>query len=448
MSLLLDRNGKPRERAILVGLARRGGARWETEEHLQELALLTDTAGAEVIQTFIQDRDAVDPAYFIGRGKAESISAYAREAHADLIIFDDDLSPAQARNLEELSGKKVLDRSGLILDIFARRAKTREAKTQVELAQLNYLLPRLTRQWTHLSRQVGGIGTRGPGETQLEVDRRLVRKRISTLNRELQKIQSQRAVQRQARQRLFKIALVGYTNAGKSTLLNALTDADVFVEDRLFATLDPTIRRMRLTPHQQVLLIDTVGFIRKLPPDLVASFMSTLEETVVADLLLHVIDISHPQMVEHISAVREVLGRLHLSHKPVLHVFNKIDQLEERGAIARLKRQYAPAVFVSASKGLFLRELRQRVLQLYQQSFAELELSVSLKTGDTISRIYALADVLEIQYNSDRARLVVKVKTDRVAKIQQLPGVSVLDRADAYEPAMEEVESKTAVDGE
>ena len=310
-------NSKQKERAILVGVSRTGD-RWQAEDHLDELALLTDTAGGEVIDKIIQERDKIDPAYFIGRGKAEIISDKVKESQANLVIFDDDLSPAQARNLEGLTGIKVLDRSGLILDIFARRAKTREAKTQVELAQLNYLLPRLTRQWTHLSRQVGGIGTRGPGETQLEVDRRLVRQRISYLTKALEKIKKQRDIRRQGRNDSYKVALVGYTNAGKSTLLNTLTKADVFVEDRLFATLDPTIRRLKLDNLREVLLIDTVGFIRKLPHNLVASFMSTLEEAVVADLLLHVVDVTHPQFLEHIAVAKDVLHELKISKKPRL----------------------------------------------------------------------------------------------------------------------------------
>ncbi|MCH8875009.1 GTPase HflX [candidate division KSB1 bacterium] len=335
-------NSSAKEKAILVGVIKKGTDRWETADHLEELALLTDTAGAVVADKVIQEKEKIDPAFYVGRGKAENLSELAQKRSADLIIFDDDLSPAQIRNLERLSDKKILDRSGLILDIFASRAKTREAKTQVELAQLKYLLPRLTRQWTHLSRQVGGIGTRGPGETQLEVDRRLIGKRISKLSEDLVKIKNQRDVRRRGRELTTQVALVGYTNAGKSTLLNALTDSKVFVEDRLFATLDSTIRRMKADNHSDLLLIDTVGFIRKLPHNLVASFMSTLEEANKADVLLHVVDISHSLVFKQISVVKDVLNELKILNKPTIYVFNKIDKLEQKGLVERFKNEYEP----------------------------------------------------------------------------------------------------------
>ncbi len=413
-------NSNQKERAILVGLALNRLARWQAEEHLDELALLADTAGAEVIDKIIQEKDKIDPAYFIGRGKAEMISERANENKADILIFDDDLNPAQIRNLEKLSGKKILDRSGLILDIFARRAKTKEARTQVELAQLNYLLPRLTRQWTHLSRQVGGIGTRGPGETQLEVDRRMIRTRIALLTKELLKIKSQREVRRQSRELILKIALVGYTNAGKSTLLNELTESDVFVEDRLFATLDATVRRMKLTSNAHVLLIDTVGFIRKLPHHLVASFMSTLEEARVADVLLHVVDVSHPHFQDHISVVKDVLTQLEISNKPTLYVFNKIDRLQDAGLMARLKNEFQPSVFVSAINGEFLSDLKNEIEHFVAGTVVEMDMAVEISRPEVVSKLYELAEVLNIDYGEDAVQIKLRTTRERAHHIKRL----------------------------
>lgn len=413
-------NSNHKERAILVGLALNRIARWEAEEHLDELALLADTAGAEVIDKIIQEKDKIDPAYFIGRGKAEMISNVAQDSDADLLIFDDDLSPAQVRNLERLSGKKILDRSGLILDIFARRAKTKEARTQVELAQLKYLLPRLTRQWTHLSRQVGGIGTRGPGETQLEVDRRMIRTRIALLTKELLKIKHQREVRRQGRELILKIALVGYTNAGKSTLLNGLTQSDVFVEDRLFATLDPTVRRLKLSSHSHVLLIDTVGFIRKLPHHLVASFMSTLEEARVADVLLHVVDVSHPHFEEQIAVVKDVLSQLEIAAKPTMYVFNKIDRLENLGLIERLKNEFQPSVFVSAINSEFLSALKNEIELLISGAVVEMDLNVDIARPDVISKLYDLSEVLQIEYHEESVQIKLRTTRERLHQIKNL----------------------------
>ncbi|MBU1881384.1 GTPase HflX [bacterium] len=313
------------EKAALVGIVIKGNDPWATDDSLDELALLADTAGGEVIDRFVQSRQRPDPSTFVGSGKVAEIAS--NNGQFDLVIFDDDLSPAQAAKLEKLIGKRVIDRSGLILDIFARRARTREARTQVELAQLQYLLPRLTGHWQHLERQKGGIGLRGPGETQLETDRRLVNKRISRLKADLKQIEKQRNTQRQGRQQYFKAALVGYTNAGKSTLMNALTHAGVFVEDRLFATLDATVRSLRYGDGDPMMLIDTVGFIRKLPHHLVASFRSTLEETVMADLLVHVVDLSHPHFPSQMQQVKETLESLGLKDHPQLLVFNKADKV-------------------------------------------------------------------------------------------------------------------------
>ncbi|HID11352.1 MAG TPA: GTPase HflX [Candidatus Latescibacteria bacterium] len=349
-----------KEKALLVGVLLPWQDPMSVGDSLEELARLADTAGAEVIGKVVQRRDRIDPAYYIGRGKAEEISVKVRELEVDLVIFDEDLSPAQMRNLEGLIPAKIVDRSGLILDIFARRARTKEAKVQVELAQLKYLLPRLTRQWTHLSRQVGGIGTRGPGETQLEVDRRRVRQRIWKLARELERIELARAVRRRGREGMFRVALVGYTNTGKSTLLNALTRADAFIEDRLFATLDATTRRMWVD-GQVVLLTDTVGFIRRLPPHLIASFRSTLEEVMEADLLLHVADVSHPACEEQIALVREVLEDLGAGETPSILVLNKVDLLMHPGFLERMLLQHPGAVPISAWEGTGLEDLRKAI---------------------------------------------------------------------------------------
>ena len=409
-----------RERAILVGIVRRGDKRWLVEDSMDELELLADTAGAEVLERVVQDRDRADPAYLIGRGKAEELAQMAKYLDADLVIFDEDLSPGQAKNIEEICDVKIVDRSGLILDIFASRAKSREARTQVELAQLQYLLPRLTRRWTHLSRQEGGIGVRGPGETQIEVDRRMIRRRIAVLSKELEKICNQRTIRRKQRKGIFKAALVGYTNVGKSTIMNALSHADTFVENRLFATLDATIRVMNASEQQKVLLIDTVGFIRKLPHHLVASFKSTLEETLDADLLLHVIDISHPNFHEQMETVSQVLDELGVSDKPVLKVFNKIDLLKESGLIARLTQQEQPCVSISAMRGIFLENLEQEILNFAVQDKVEFTITVPTDESKTLSQIYDLADVLKVEYLDSRAVLKLKSTTQNADQIQRM----------------------------
>jgi GTP-binding protein HflX len=315
-----------REPAILFGVCRRPGDRASVDEHLLELQELAKTAGANVVATLVQERGALSPATLLRRGKVEELRLRCEAEGARLVISDDDLTPAQVRNLEEALGLSVLDRSALILDIFARRARSREARTQVELAQLRFLLPRLTRRWTHLERQAGGIGQRGVGETQLETDRRLIRRRIARLEDDLRAIEKDRRERRKRREGIHKVALVGYTNAGKSTILNLLTGAGTFVEDRLFATLDPLVRRSE-KGALPFLLIDTVGFIRKLPHHLVASFRSTLEEAADADLLLHVADASSPALEEHLRATRETLEGLALGGRASLLVLNKRDRV-------------------------------------------------------------------------------------------------------------------------
>ncbi len=335
------------EQAILVGLCRNRCERAEVDEHLQELGLLAETAGAVVVGAVVQDRGSLHAATLVRRGKVEELALMARARRADLAIFDDDLTPAQVRNLEKDTGVKILDRSGLILDIFARRARTREARTQVELAQLRYLLPRLTRQWTHLSRQDGGIGQRGVGETQLEIDRRLIRRRIARLASDLRDIETERDERRKRRSAVPRVALVGYTNAGKSTLMNLLTGAGTRVENRLFSTLDPLVRRCERGGRPPFLVIDTVGFIRKLPHHLVASFRSTLEEAAGADLLVHVVDSSSGSLQDQMRSTRDTLEALGLADDPRLVAFNKID-LVPADVLDRLRREYPEAVFLSA----------------------------------------------------------------------------------------------------
>ena len=410
-----------RERAILIGVVHKYQDRETVKEYLDELALLAETAGAEVVLKEIQERDIIDPATYIGKGKVEYVSSLVTEFIADMIIFDDDLSPAQVRNLENNCKVKVLDRSAIILDIFAKRARTREAKTQVELAQLTYLLPRLTRRWTHLSRQTGGtgIGLRGPGETQLETDRRLISKRIRTLDDELIKISKQRHLRRQHRADCYKVALVGYTNVGKSTLLNSLTNADIFVEDRLFATLDSTVRRLEVNDNLNIVLIDTVGFIRKLPHQLVASFKSTLEEIKDADLLLHVADISSLVVTDQIKAVQTVLEDIESASKPVMYVFNKVDKVTDKTIMTRCQQEYSPCAFISATRGFFLNELRGKIIEFARGSYLDLNLTLDINDQRELAQLYEIATILDKKYLNNHIELLVRIKKDKFAYIEK-----------------------------
>lgn len=409
-----------KERCILVGVSTRAVSRQETEEYLDELALLADTAGAEVVARIIQDRDRIDPATFIGKGKVEELRALVLSQKIPLVIFDDDLSAVQVRNLENELQCKVLDRSALILDIFANRAKTNEAKTQVELAQLQYLLPRLTRQWTHLSKQYGGIGTKGPGETQIETDRRLIKTRISHLKEKLERIAKQRVTQRKGRSKHTRAALVGYTNVGKSTLLNLLSGSDVFVENRLFATLDPTTRLVPLAPGVQMLMTDTVGFIRKLPPHLVASFKSTLEEITEADMLLHVVDISSKHFEDQIQVVRQTLEELGAHEKPTLMVFNKIDRLPDRGLLHEVARQHPHCVFISATRGINITGLKDAVRTLLEREFVEEQVSVSQEHQKLISYLHTVSEVLDTTYEDSTVLLKLRLPKKERERILQL----------------------------
>lgn len=352
-----DRALSPRgTAAFLVALQRLGQPSFEVEEHLDELAELTTSAGYKVVGRAVQTRKAPHPATFIGGGKAEEIARALDELDGDLVVFDDDLSPGQVDNLEKIAGVPVIDRSLLILQIFDQRAKTSEARTQVELARLEYILPRLTRFWRHLGRQAGGIGLRGgEGEKQLEMDRRMLRQRISQLKKKLEKVEKTREVQRSGRSGVRQVALAGYTNAGKSTLFNRLTQSDETVRDRLFATLDPKLRRGHVGGRDVVVFSDTVGFIRKLPHDLVASFRSTLEEVTLADLVLHVVDRSHPRWTDQERVAAQVLGELGVEEDRILVVYNKLDLVE--GPLHR----DPSALYVSALTGEGIGDLKERI---------------------------------------------------------------------------------------
>jgi GTPase len=359
----------------------RQGAGWNVEESIEELAQLAETAGAEVAGTAVQRADSPNPSTYVGKGKLAEIVADRGQIDYDTLILDDELSPSQQRHLEDATGAKVIDRTALILDIFARRAQTREGRLQVELAQLEYLLPRLAGQWSHLERLGGGIGTRGPGETQLETDRRLIRGRIGRLREQIERVRRHRSLYRRnrARQGLPVVALVGYTNAGKSSLMNALTGAGVLAENRLFATLDPVTRRIQLSADHPVLLTDTVGFIQKLPTQLVAAFRATLEELNDADILLHMIDITHPAAERQRATVEQTLAELELGNKPRLDLLNKVDLLETpdgrpiagleelRDLDQTLRQEHANALLISAARGWGLDALRARLIEMLDQ---------------------------------------------------------------------------------
>jgi GTP-binding protein HflX len=391
------------ERTLLVGVQTSRGDQWRLEESLQELGELVRSAGGEVATQAVQRLESPTAPYYIGRGKAEELAAVVKKEKIQSVVFDDELSPAQARNLEKIFTKKVLDRTQLILDIFAQRAKSREGKLQIELAQLQYLLPRLTRMWTHLSRQSGGIGTRGPGETQLEVDRRRIQEKIARLERELQEVRKHRGIQRAARNRTqWPIcALVGYTNAGKSTLMNRLTRAEVYAADQLFATLDPTIRQFRLPNTQKVLLTDTVGFLQKLPHHLVESFQATLEEVTEADVLIHVVDLTHPQFEHQMQAVETVLGQIHALGKQTLTVFNKIDRLKGQALVERMLDKTAHSVAISAVTGEGIDSFFHELERLLKGWRLEVRLRIPQSEGALLAEIRQVGRVLETRYEED-----------------------------------------------
>lgn len=398
------------ERAILIGMEwGRNDSLWTVDDSLEELKQLADTAGATVIKKFIQKRPKPDPAFFIGRGKVQELALYAQQENIDLCIFDDELSPAQQRNIESVMGIRILDRTALILDIFAQRARTNEGKLQVELAQLQYTLPRIMGKGLMLSRLGGGIGTRGPGETKLEVDRRRIRDRIAFIKDQIEKVKAVRSLHRSKRKKnnVFEVSLVGYTNAGKSTLLNTLTNSDIYAKDQLFATLDPTTRQLTLPNKQEIIITDTVGFIQRLPHQLIAAFRSTLEVVTEADLLVHVIDVSHELYKEQAAAVHEVLKEIGAETKPVITVYNKIDKLPPDSKLADRLALEEDTVCISAAKKLNLETLQQMIETHLKSKAVEVTLCIPYAETAKAAQLHETANVLEQEYTENGA--VMKV---------------------------------------
>ena len=420
---MIDQQGSNKtEHAILIGVIHGKLDEFIIDEHLDEMELLADTAGAKVVGRVTQKLNKINPAYFVGKGKAEQIMNQAKELGVSLVIFDEDLSPAQTKNFQTLSENiKVIDRSALILDIFQNHAKTKEAKTQVELAHLQYLLPRLTRMWTHLERQMGGIGTRaGAGETQIEVDRRLIGQRISKLKNELIKIEKERDTQSRRRKDQFRVALVGYTNAGKSTLMNAITGADVYIRDQLFATLDTTIRSTIIDGEYEILLSDTVGFIRKLPHHLIASFKSTLQEVLEANLILIVMDGSSPQVIEHFNSVNQVLTDLRADKNPSLIVLNKIDIIDDDSRITYLKRKFTDGILISAKNHLRIDNLLASIKKIIDRGFTTTAIHFSFDQAREIAEAQNGVTVLEREYDCDGVHLKIRGPIKRINQILNL----------------------------
>tara|TARA_R110002096_G_scaffold425644_1_gene634449 strand:+ start:22861 stop:24105 length:1245 start_codon:yes stop_codon:yes gene_type:complete len=392
---------------MLVGLYGAKVTRYQAEEYLDELELLVDTAGGISIEKVLQNKNNPDISSYVGKGKLNELKRLKGELKIDTIIFDDDLSPTQIRNIEIGTEAKILDRSGLILDIFAGRAKTAAAKTQVELAQLQYLLPRLTRYWTHLSRQKGGIGTKGPGETQIETDRRIIGQRITSLKEKLKKLNQQRVTQRKSREGMIRVSLVGYTNAGKSTLMNAFTESKVLVEDRLFATLDSTVRRYELENHS-ILLSDTVGFIRKLPHNLIESFKSTLDEVREADILLHVIDGSSKMAHEYKEVVDKTLEELKATNKRTLLVLNKVDKMSVE-QIADMRLEYPEAIFVSAEQRIGLNGLEDKIEAMIESEYSQHTLLIPASKYKAVAFIHENAIVKHEAFEGNDVELTFSI---------------------------------------
>ena len=411
---------KNKEKALLVGVIYGKLDQYKVEEHLKELELLAKTAGADVVGKITQKLSRINPSFFIGSGKAKQIIKQAEELGVSLIIFDDELSPAQIKNYSNLvKNIKVIDRSALILDIFSQHAKTKEAKTQVELAQLEYMLPRLTRAWTHLERQMGGIGARaGAGETQIEVDRRLLRNRISKLKKELEKIEKERETQSKNRSNEFKVALVGYTNAGKSTLMKTISGADVLIKDQLFATLDTTIRTVKLDNSHKILLSDTVGFVRKLPHHLVASFRSTLKEVIEAELILIMLDASSNEVNEHYNTILDVLKDLGVKRHSYLIILNKIDNENVDKKISYLKRIFPEAIFISALNKLMIVSLTEKIIEIMDENFKVVDLCFKYQESKKLALAQEGVDVIERIYNDDHVFLKIKGSRERISQIQ------------------------------
>ncbi|MCG9133173.1 GTPase HflX [Candidatus Poribacteria bacterium] len=413
----------PPSRAILVGVKLRNNQMHETEESLQELQQLAETAGIEVVCETIQPRNMPNPTYFIGEGKVEELKPLIEELDADAIIFDEELSPAQNRNLEKALDVPTIDRTGLILQVFAQRALTKEARLQVALAQLEYALPRLTRMWTHLSRLAtgggGGRHLRGPGETQLEMDRRWVRRNIAHVRKALESVEKQRHVQRRNRSEKIKVSFVGYTNAGKSTLFNRLTGENVLAEDKLFATLDSTTRKVELPQKQQILLSDTVGFIKKLPHQLVAAFKATLEEVAAADFLLHVVDVSHPEAEAQIAAVNTVLNELEATDIPTFMVFNKTDRLKTEEDLQILRCQYPEAFPISAQRGDGVEALMEALANRFADLGTNLDLSIPYTEGKALDLLYKHGTVLNTEYADEAIHVKARLPNRYLKSVSQ-----------------------------
>lgn len=413
---------KKKEKALLVGVILPGLHKTTVFENLNELEMLANTAGANIVGKYTQKLLKVNPSFFIGNGKAKQLIKNAQELGANMIVFDDELSPAQIKNYYKLAKEiKIIDRSGIILDIFKKHAQTKEAKTQVELAYLQYLLPRLTRQWTHLERQMGGIGTRaGMGETQIEIDRRIIRTKITKLNKELIKIDKERSIQSVKRKNKFRVALVGYTNAGKSTLFKALSKSEVYIKNQLFATLDTTIRKVDLDVSHSILLSDTVGFIRKLPHNLVASFNSTLKEVIEADLILKVFDISSPQMDKHIGIIDKVLEELGASKIDNLIILNKVDLIKNSKLIKEKCIMFPNSITISALDHLQLYELKDAILKKIKKNYKTIELIFSYDQGVMINYAEEGVDIISRDYGSEGIKVKIRATPQKIENILRL----------------------------
>ena len=407
------------EKALLVGVVTHKSSQINVNIYLDELEFLAKTAGAKVLGRITQKISKKNPTTLIGTGKARSLINQAEELGADLIIFDDELTPAQIKNYHKMSNKlKIMDRSGIILDIFQKHAKTKEATTQVDLAYFEYLLPRLTRQWTHLERQMGGIGTRaGMGETQIEIDRRLIRQRITRLKKELITIEKARTTKSLNRKSEFRVALVGYTNAGKSTLFNALTGSNVLIRNQLFATLDTTVRQLKIDASHKILISDTVGFIRKLPHNLVASFKSTLQEVLEADLIIIVLDMSSKQLSDNLDTINGVLKDMRADNIPVIHVLNKVDLISNLDIINRLQSSFPDSITISAQHHLMLLELKEKIVDQMEKNYQTIELEFSYEDGKVIANAQKGVEVLERVYDDDGVKLRIRGSRPRINQI-------------------------------
>ena len=409
------------EKAIIVAINKENDQNLLDEE-LDELVLLSDTAGAKIVDTIIQNRTKIDSSTFIGSGKAQSIINQSKTLGVTVLIFNNELTPAQLKNIQKMAGDnlKVIDRTGLILDIFEKHAKTKEAKAQIKLARLQYLLPRLTRQWTHLERQMGGVGTRGgPGETQIEIDRRLIRNQIASLKKELKNIQKQRVTQHKKRDEIYKVSLVGYTNSGKSTIMQSLSDSNIYVQDQLFATLDTTTRKIENKDNHDFLLSDTVGFIRNLPHDLIASFRSTLMEIEESDLILKIIDSSSKSIDLHLATIKEALDTLKIESKLELIVFNKID-LIGKDDLYKIKRMYPNSLFISAVKELKVNELLNEIQKKLSELNEVAELSIPYQKLSVIDYIYKTSKIISRTDEYEEVILKIESSSSNIRKIKSI----------------------------